>query len=262
MSVKIEKVTTDRFEMKYFKFGTGNKRIVVLPGLSVKSVMGSANSIASAYSVMKDDYTVYVFDRRTACPKEYTIQDMADDTAKVFDVLGIEDAYVFGVSQGGMIAQCIAINHPKLVRKLALCSTVSKITEENSRIIEDWIKFAEEGDENALNKSICEAVYSDEFCKKFENFIMQIMIGATKDDINRFIILAKSCRDFNLCDKLSKIICPVFVVGTKKDKVFSADEFVFTAQQTKARLYIYDDFGHAVYDEAPDYLERVMKFFE
>ncbi len=262
MSIKTEKVITAGFEMRYFKFGTGDKRMVVLPGLGVKSVMGSAKSIASAYSLMKDDYTVYVFDRRTVCPEGYTIQDMADDTAKVFDALGIKDAYLFGVSQGGMIAQCIAISRPELVCKLGLCSTVSKITEENSRIIENWIKVAKKGNEYDLNKSICEAVYSDEFCEKFGNIIMQLMSGATKEDINRFVILAEGCRSFDVCKKLNRITCPVFVAGTKKDKIFSADEFVFTAKQTKAQLYVYDDFGHAVYDEAPDFLERLKTFFD
>lgn len=262
MSIRIEKVKTDSFEMKYFKFGAGEKIAVILPGLSVKSITGSADSVASAYRSMHSDYTIYVFDRRAVCPEGYTMLDMADDTAEAMDIIGIKNACVFGVSQGGMIAQCIALSRPNLVRKLALCSTVSRITEENSRVIEDWLRLAELRDEEALNKSICESVYSDSFCEKYGRFITQMMSGANEDDVNRFIILAKSCRGFDISGEIERISCPVFVVGTKKDKIFSVNESLLIAEKTNARLYVYDDYGHAVYDEAPDFLERLKDFFD
>lgn len=262
MSVKVEKVITDKFEMNYFKFGGGEKKAVILSGLSVKSIMGSAERVASAYKGLKNDYTVYVFDRRRNCPDNYTIYDMADDTAEAFENLGIKNAYIFGVSQGGMIAQSIALKRPELVCKLALCSTVSKITEENSRVINKWIEIAGRRDETELNKSICESIFSERFYLKYEEFLLNMMSGVSEYDYNRFIILAKGCAGFDVYNELENIKCPVYVFGSKADKVFDANENVLIAEKTKAQLYIYDDYGHAVYDEAPDFLERLTVFFE
>jgi pimeloyl-ACP methyl ester carboxylesterase len=48
----------------------------------------------------------------------YTLDDMADDTAGLLDALGISAAHVVGASMGGMIAQTLAIRHPRKVKTL------------------------------------------------------------------------------------------------------------------------------------------------
>ncbi|MBN4047574.1 alpha/beta hydrolase [Acidimicrobiaceae bacterium AH-315-P05] len=53
----------------------------------------------------------------------YTIDDMAEDAAGLLAALDIDAAHVVGMSMGGMIAQSLAINHPKLV--LSLTSVMS-----------------------------------------------------------------------------------------------------------------------------------------
>ena len=45
----VETVTAEGFTMDYIRFGHGEKPLVILPGLSVQSVMGSAAAVAEAY---------------------------------------------------------------------------------------------------------------------------------------------------------------------------------------------------------------------
>jgi pimeloyl-ACP methyl ester carboxylesterase len=56
--------------------------------------------------------------RRRVGPEQYTLSDMAEDTAALIRELGIAPAHLVGASMGGMIAQVLAAEHPELVRSL------------------------------------------------------------------------------------------------------------------------------------------------
>jgi pimeloyl-ACP methyl ester carboxylesterase len=56
--------------------------------------------------------------RRSGRAAQYTLADMADDSAGLLRALELAPAHVIGASMGGMIAQTLAARHPTLVRSL------------------------------------------------------------------------------------------------------------------------------------------------
>lgn len=64
-----------------------------------------------------------LFSGRPITEAPYTLGDMADDTVRLLDALGVARAHVVGGSMGGMIAQEVALRHPE--RLLSLTSLFS-----------------------------------------------------------------------------------------------------------------------------------------
>lgn len=80
--------------------------------------------------VLDTRYRTIVLDNRgagrsDAPPGPYPIGLMAADAVAVLDAAGVESAHVFGISMGGMIAQELALQSPKRVRKLILGCTAA-----------------------------------------------------------------------------------------------------------------------------------------
>ncbi len=53
------------------------------------------------------------------------------------------------------------------------------------------------------------------------------------------------------------------VLGSKDDQVVGAEASQSMADKLKdCELYMYEGFGHAAYDTAPDYKDRILEFLK
>ncbi len=255
-------VPSARFSMKAVRFGEGARPLVILPGLSLRPVEPTAASVAGAYSRFAKTHTVTLFDRRSDPSAGYTVRDMAEDTAEAMTLLGISHADLFGVSQGGMIALHIAAEHPSLVRKLALGSTAARLDEASKPTVRRWLSLAEAGDVRALNRDFFRLIYSKETLEKYAAALPILEAQGTAEDLKRFIVHAKALLSYDASALLPRIACPALVLASKDDAVIPCSLAKELAAQTGGSLFLYEGYGHAVYDEAPDYKDRLARFFE
>lgn len=264
-SVRIEDTSMD-----YVTFGTGDAPLVMIPGLGdgLTTVKGMAAAMAFSYRMYAKDYKVYIFSRKNNLEKyqqlktEYSTREMAKELAFALKTLGIKRAKVLGVSQGGMIAQYLAIDHPALVDRLVLAVTLSRQNATVRTVVTDWIQFARQGDHKALMIDIAEKSYSEAYLKKYRRlYPVLCKIGKPKD-FGRFLTQAGACTNHDAYDLLDRISCPTLVVGGCCDKIVGADASVELAGKIKdSELYLYEGLGHAAYEEAHDFNRRVMDFF-
>ena len=87
----------------------------------------------------------------------------------------------------------------------------------------------------------------------------------TARELERFVILAEGTKGFDIRDALQDIACPVLLTGSADDRVLGPEGTEEIAKQLGEHagfeLHMYDGYGHASYDTAPDYKERLLRFF-
>ena len=250
-------------DMDYVSFGKGRDALIMLPGLGdgLTTVKGMAIPMAITYRMFACNYKVYIFSRKNYLPEGYSTRDMARDQAEAMKKLGISKAKVVGISQGGMIAQYLAIDYPELVEKLILAVTLSKQNEMVREAVTKWIGMAMQGSYKDLMIDTAEKSYSERYLRKYRRLYPLLgKIGKPKD-FSRFMIQATSCIGHDAYAELENIICPVLVIGGDNDRIVGVNASYEIADKIKdCELFIYKGLGHAAYEEARDFNKRVQDF--
>ena len=250
-------------EMDYIRFGSGARTLVMLPGVGdgLKTVRGMALPFALLYRELAKDFTVYVFSRRRELPEHFSTRQMAEDQNTAMERLGLSGAAVVGVSQGGMIAQWLAIDHADKVEKLVLTVTLARPNDTLRDVIARWTGMARRGDYRGIMLDTAERSYSEKRLKQTRlEYQLLGSLGRPKS-FARFVTQAESCLTHDAYGELARIHCPTLVIGGTDDRIVTgAASEEIAAQIPGAELYLYDGLGHGLYEEAPDFLTRVADF--
>lgn len=248
--------------INYVSFGYGNKNLLLIPGLNTERIKGKALQLAFYYRNFLRDYKVFIFDHKEHLNENYEISDMAEEIAYCIKKLNLDKVDVVGVSQGGMIAQLLAINYPDIVRKLVLVTTTSRNNPTTNKVVDRWIVLAENGELQELQKNMLETVYSKRYIakNKWLSILVQFLFKPRLDQLNRFIILARSCLKFNVFDKLDKIQSKTLVIGAALDQVIPVEFSNELAEKINCQKIIFENSGHAVHQEVSDFNRTVLNF--
>ena len=250
-------------ETDYIRFGSGKRTLVLLPGVGdgLKTLKGTALPFALLYGRLAGDFTIYGFSRKRELPEHYGTREMAGDLNEAMEALGLRDAAVVGVSQGGMIAQWLAIDHPDKVGRLVLTVTAARPNDTIRDVISRWIELAQRRDYKGIMLDTAERSYSPRRLKTARvEYRLLGSLGKPKS-FDRFITQAEACLRHDAYDRLGDIRCPTLVMGGREDKIVTGEASEeIAARIPGSQLYMYDALGHGLYEEAPDWLDRVAEF--
>ena len=247
----------------YIRFGTGVRTLIMLPGLGdgLRTVKGTALPMALMYRTFGKDFTVYAFSRRNALPQGFTTRDMARDVAQAMEQLGIAKADIFGVSMGGMIAQYLAIDYPEKVGKLILTVTSARPNPILRESIGEWVEYAQCGNHSAFMDSNLRRIYSDAYYRKNKWAIPLVGRLTKPKTYDRFFIQADACLTHDAFAQLQQIKAPTLVVGGERDRALGGEPSKeIAAQIPNARLKMYAQWGHGLYEEAGDFNRLLLDF--
>ena len=257
---KIEIGNTD---MDYVSFGKGDRCLLMIPGVSdgMKTVKGMAIAFAVMYKRFAKCYRVYVISRKNNLENGYSTREMAADYKTALEKLGISHVDVIGISQGGMIAQYIAIDYPDLVGKLVLAVTLSRQNEIVRSVGSSWIKMAESNDFRGILVDSIEKSYTEKRQKKYKHLYPLLSRIGKQKDLKRFIIQANACISHDAYGELCRIKCSTLVIGAGNDKVVGIDASKEIADNVdNSILKIYEGFGHGLQEEAKEFNKQILEF--
>ena len=247
-------------KLNYVAFGNGQKNLIIIQGLNVRDLKGVGASLALMYKIFAKDYKVYFFDRRSNVKEGLTNWDLAEDIYCAMEVLNIKLVDVFGVSQGGMIAMALTLEHPKCINKLVLGVTSSRVNDTIKNVVSKWVSCALNKDYITINKETFSLMYTEKYLQKYKLF-MPLMIRMIKPkDFNRFAILASAILEFDCYNRLNEIKCPVLVIGGEKDMITTGSASIEIADKLNCEIHMYSEYGHAAYDEAKDFNSIIYEF--
>jgi pimeloyl-ACP methyl ester carboxylesterase len=236
-------------------------------------------------SDLSSNNTVIVFDNRgvgntTIGSQPYTMEQLANDTAGLLDALKIQNANVLGYSLGSYIAEQLTITNPEKVNRLVLAGSscggkdgmpkppeflqlqseiVDKISnnvsisrEENIALVNaslgaGWIRLHPESLENITEG---QGIFSSISAEAQEG---QNNIGHSWEATN-----------WNgVCDELAKTAKPTLVITGTDDNQYQPHENSLTiaGKIPGAWLVQIENAGHAVMDQYPDEISKILQTF-
>ncbi|HEX6117297.1 MAG TPA: adenylate/guanylate cyclase domain-containing protein [Solirubrobacterales bacterium] len=117
----------------YQAFGGGPIDLLVAPGfVSHCELFWQSSDLTRVFERLAEVARVIIFDKRDQglsdrLGRPPSVEEMVDDALAVLDAAGSERAAVFGISEGGALAQLLAASHPDRCSHLLLWSSFARL---------------------------------------------------------------------------------------------------------------------------------------
>jgi pimeloyl-ACP methyl ester carboxylesterase len=283
-NIPVQKVQVGDIDVAYKIFGKGDP-IILFNGASDNMDAWDPSFISD----LSSNHTVIVFDQRgigntTAGSKPYTEQQLANDTAGLLDALKIPNADVMGYSLGSYLAQQLTMMYPEKVNRLVLVASSCGGIDHTPKPAE-FIKLQSD----IVNKSLNNIPITTEEIKSLvagslgEGWIrlhpesldipsnitslQQLKPGLPPEIVNNQNNVGKHWEDnptwSGACDELAKLAKPTLVITGTDDNQYQPHEnsLVIAEKIPGAWLVQIENAGHAVMDQYPDEISKILQTF-
>jgi pimeloyl-ACP methyl ester carboxylesterase len=248
-------------ELHYTESGSG-RALLLVPGIPA-----IASDWAPLAQRLGGSRRAIAYDNRGSgasgvTPAPYTCVQLAADAIGLLDALEIEQADVFGMSLGGMIAQELALGWPRRVGRLVLGCTHCGLDHAARPDQEAGRAFAMDTDDwaermRALAPFAFAAGAGPEL---LGSFIEKKVADVQHPDGYRGQIAAVLAHD--TYERLPQIACPTLIVTGDDDRVIpGASSDVLHERIPGSRLEVVAGTGHLFFLERPEESVRLLEDF-
>ena len=170
-------------------------------------------------------------------PLGYTVDELGQDVIDLLDELGIQQAFLCGLSMGGLIGQWLGIYHPQRIKKLVISNTGAKIGNDerwNERITTiTTLGMAAIADETM------ERWFTEAFRKNNPERVTEMKTMFLRSQTDGYAGCCAAIRDADFRNELHRISVETLVITGNEDPVTNVEQAAFLAKNIpNARLKI------------------------
>lgn len=259
-------VRANDIDIYYEEYGSGQ------PLLLIMGWGGNAATWKPQIPGLSDAFRVIAFDNRGTCrssaPKEpYSIPQMAADTAGLLDALEIPQAHVFGISMGGMIAQELALAHPKRVGALVLgCTTAGGSHMAGAEQLQTEIADFQQADHRKAMDlewfaGFLKRLWTEEALVQSDAYLQDFVLSMIRfpPPLHGLRNQAAAIAAHDTYERLPQIRCPTLVITGSEDTLIDPRNSDTIADRIpNAERYIFPGLKHAFHLERPEIVDPIV----
>jgi 3-oxoadipate enol-lactonase len=218
-----------------------------------------------------DKYQCIIFDNRgvgrtDVPPGPYTMEQLGHDTAGLIEHLGVGPAKVVGWSMGGVVLQSLLIDHPEVVSRAAMVSTLPYYTD----IQQAWLDASlalRAAKVDPVVQGVSGAPWGFTAYTLMDHDQLFRMLKMGRDDPEPtseegFRAQAQGIRTFNRLEELATVATPTLVLVGAEDILTPPSQSIEIAEKLQnATLQILPRGSHVMFVEYTQRTARAVKNF-
>lgn len=195
----------------------GAKVVVLSHSLSSSMIMWEPQ-----LEVLEPHFQVLRYDMRghgqsDAPEGAYTLEQLAGDVIGLLDALGLKTVHFVGLSIGGMIGQCLGLNHADRLDRLVLCDTTAVIPTEARQLFVEREQAAREKGMAALVQGTLERWFTPGYLQENPPVVDKIRDQVLATPVAGYTGCSQAILGLNYLDRLSEIHLPTLIMVGEDD---------------------------------------------
>jgi len=248
---------------RYWRAGRG-AAVVLIHGVGLDATMWQAQM-----PVLSERYEVIAYDmlghgQSPLPPEDVTLDDYADQLARLLDELGLATVSVVGFSMGGLVARAFALRHPDRLRSMVILSSVFNRNEHQRAGVRQRLEQARTLGPSANVDQALERWFSSGFRAAYPECIAAVRDRVSSNDPEgyyRSYALFGTQDGFGV-DRLASVRVPVLIATGELDPGSTPQmAYALAEHLPDARVQILDGQRHMAPVEAADQVNDLLLGF-
>ncbi|CAB1063307.1 hypothetical protein D1BOALGB6SA_8090 [Olavius sp. associated proteobacterium Delta 1] len=187
------------------------------------------------------------------------------DLKNLLDHLAVDRSHLVGISHGARVALEFALEFPKIVNQLVMCSISAQTSDRCRAIVRSWLEILKLSGLKAMAWAALPAVFGNPFLKDHQKIIDKIVDAVViRNSRNALIAQLEAVLSYPAPDRVpADFDSPTLIITGSQDPLVEPDDVRQLAHHCRATHRHLAGIGHSIPAEAPEIFQKlVLEFFD